>query len=367
MNMDDRAVVVGIRLYPGISDLGGPENDALAFRRWLVDPSGGAVPPENVELFVSSRYYPDAACPPRSTTDALPTRGDITKALDRLLDLSKERSDNGKGSRIGRRLYLYFAGHGFCPGHEKATLVGAHTALLAANASTSGRTSEHVASTSFALWFRMAGYFDEVLLFMDCCRQDSMRARLNPIYDAIIHPNATSVRHFNAFATQWNGLAREKPMADGVIHGVFTAALLAGLNGAASMANGEITAESLELYLRENMRSFLSEEERSDPKIPKEPDVDFSRGLAARFVIARVPPPVAPTPLFIVKIHVQPGDLGKTVGIRNGALDLVETARVASSPWCLELPRGLYACELADEEREVNFSVKGAGPFDVNL
>ncbi len=44
MAKDDWAIVVGIRFYPELDNLDGPENDAKAFRNWLVSPTGGAVP-----------------------------------------------------------------------------------------------------------------------------------------------------------------------------------------------------------------------------------------------------------------------------------------------------------------------------------
>ena len=43
MANDDWAVVVGVRLYPDLGDLDGPENDAQAFYDWLVAPEGGDV------------------------------------------------------------------------------------------------------------------------------------------------------------------------------------------------------------------------------------------------------------------------------------------------------------------------------------
>ena len=69
--------------------------------------------------------------------------------------------------RLGRRLYIYMAGHGIAPGENQ-------TALLMANANYDKRrygTGYHVIGEYVAGWVADAHYFDEILLFMDCCRE----------------------------------------------------------------------------------------------------------------------------------------------------------------------------------------------------
>ena len=56
MSKQDHAVVVGITNYPSLSQLKGPENDAKAFRDWLVDKDGGAIPKGNVSCILSSQF-----------------------------------------------------------------------------------------------------------------------------------------------------------------------------------------------------------------------------------------------------------------------------------------------------------------------
>ena len=41
MAADDWAVVVGVRSYPDLGHLDGPENDAQAFYQWVTAPGGG--------------------------------------------------------------------------------------------------------------------------------------------------------------------------------------------------------------------------------------------------------------------------------------------------------------------------------------
>jgi hypothetical protein len=59
---------------------------------------------------------------------------------------------HGDGAVVGRRLYLYFAGHGFAP-------TDTETALLMANA-TRTRGGHHIPGRSYAEWFYRAGYFN---------------------------------------------------------------------------------------------------------------------------------------------------------------------------------------------------------------
>ena len=55
MNERDHAIVVGISRYGSLRpELEGPERDARAFADWLRDAEGGAVPPANVKVILSS-------------------------------------------------------------------------------------------------------------------------------------------------------------------------------------------------------------------------------------------------------------------------------------------------------------------------
>ena len=58
MALADRALVVGINRYPGISSLSGAENDAQDFYKWVIDPAGGAVKKADALLILSSDFPP---------------------------------------------------------------------------------------------------------------------------------------------------------------------------------------------------------------------------------------------------------------------------------------------------------------------
>src|SRR5262245_55141594 len=127
-NDKDYAIIVGIEVYPAFDPNGplkGPENDARAFRDWVISPTGGNVPndKDHVVLIVSSDYKPA----PKTPDDARPMIMDVHSAFERLQNKAQQNADKGKGLQVGRRLYIYMAGHGFAPRDDQ-------TALLMANA-----------------------------------------------------------------------------------------------------------------------------------------------------------------------------------------------------------------------------------------
>jgi Caspase domain len=271
----DRAVVVGITRYPDLGDLQGPENDAQAFRDWLVDPTGGAVPADNVRLILSSAY-------PASTSvlDAEPSNAAVENAFDELYQLGDENQ-----GKAGRRLYIFMAGHGFAP-----TLTS--SALLMANA-THGRAGYNTAGRLYADWFRQARFFDEVVLFMDCCRENYPRAPLRPVPYETRTANHLA-RYYYGFATEWSDAARERPW-NGLVRGVFSRSVLSGLR-AASTPGGAITGASLEAFVFNSIGEGAPEgEDRQEPKFDydKMNDITFARGIAQYRLHATLGPPFA--------------------------------------------------------------------------
>lgn len=352
MARDDHAIVVGISRYPGLGDLAGPENDAGEFTRWLLSPTGGDVPCEHVRTIVSSDY----PAPPDPHT-AEPTVAAVQECLDALLVRSEVNQENGVGHRVGRRLYLYFAGHGFEPEPEQVV-------LLAANAAR--RRGYHVAGVAYADYFRRCGIFSEVLLFMDCCRQSMYQIPLSaPSLAPMMDTDAPEcAKWFMAFATKWSRTSREKPL-DGRSRGIFTAALLRGLSGDAADPDGRITDESLAGFLYLHMKDVLTPEELEDPDIPKLPDIHYDRDPHNRILISNVAPPE-----YGVELRASADVIGQQLTIRDGAFKVVFSDRVAGAPIVARLPRGLYLAQILPGGQEAPFSLPGAeagGPVHVDL
>lgn len=366
MSKEDRAIVVGISKYPTLGDLRGPENDARAFWDWLVDIRGGDVPDKQIRMILSSDGGPAALGTPH------PTVKEVEKEFEALQDIADANMKAQRGRRVGRRLYLYLAGHGFSPSTEQ-------TALLMADA-TPARASatHHILGQFFAGWFYRAGYFDEICLFMDCCREIFTATSLNmPWPDEVDETAVDRCRFFYAFGTKWSQDSRERPMPpDDEWHGVFTSALLAGLRGAAvepGDPRGRVTAESLEAYLLDYMQDFLSEEDRTNPDVAKAPDVDFKpRRPPGQMVIAEVPPDrgVGQRVLnfvrgtegnaskYTVTIAFDTALRGKTAQVIQGldGTTVVATSKSVGAEWSIKLERARYLAKvdgIADKVFEV--------------
>jgi hypothetical protein len=308
---------MGINQYPGLTSLAGPENDADAFYDWLVDPEGGNVPADNVALIKSSNY-PQVA----TASAAQPT----TQAFEVAVDLLHERGETA-GGEVGRRLYLYFAGHGFAHNNRSA-------ALLMANA-TPTASGHHVPGDLYAEWFAVAAFFQEVVLFMDCCRGVSPQTAPNPCHLPPLYSSHPAVTYY-VFATKYSAAARERQEEGEVPRGYFTSALVAGLREAID-ADGNITGTSIKDFFATWYIQHAPDLEL--PVVfpdPEDNEVAFRTGLE-------------PTYRFTVK--VDSGDL-REVHLQRGDADFTPippTSHVGSN-WSWDLSqRGLYRYGLGDD------------------
>ena len=137
---------------------------------------------------------------------------------------------------------------------------------------------------------------------------------------------------FCAFAAKNGKLALEKPFPDGRVHGVFTFALMQGLNGKGCDDSGAITTESLSEYLWRTVPSLLTAEDGKNPQIASRPDVSGSD----RFNLV----PAAAPLKFPVQISAKiPGQRGL---ITDGRMQTVAEITATPPQWNLALARGLY-------------------------
>lgn len=217
MHTEDWALCVGIGDYLAETRLGtlpGARADAERFLRWLVSDTGGCVPREQCTLIQSPIL--------QSETDPQPV-AKVVEAWFRLLFRRTRAAEvEGRGSRIGRRLYLYFSGHGISLGDTRESV------LLTADAEPPA-ACEHFAARLWAEWFRVRGAFDEVLLIMDCCRSGVRSVHVNGPPWQVRH--GEPARHFYAFAVADGAAAREIEV-EGKPVGLFTHALLEILDDA---------------------------------------------------------------------------------------------------------------------------------------
>lgn len=278
--MPDHAILIGIGNYPAFGEddsparLDGPVNDVMAIETWLRDPQGGAFTDKDVIHVILSDNAAETAI------KAKPTVGELEQVLVDIADLAEANRAAGKDMRVGDRLYLFMAGHGFSPERNSGC-------LFTANATR--RFNAHIHATGWLNWLQDGAYFHEFVLWMDCCMDrmasGPVRDPLMNVIDARIPPRAS----FIAFAAQRPLKAVEHAMDadEGKVHGVFTWALLQGLRGAAADENGRVTGRSLADWLRNAQSALMTEAQRNNNEVALDPEIIqedsgliFRRGIA---------------------------------------------------------------------------------------
>jgi hypothetical protein len=159
--MADYAIVVGVSDYPGLGDdaaLPGAAQDAVRFHAWLCDPVGGGLSRETAKppIIATSRVA--------NPLDAEPAYHQIQRAF-RELSLQWARNNAaGRGEPLGRRLWVYFAGHGANlarPGEPRVPV------WFAADAREGD--AAHVAGVLWAMWTAQSCLFEELVVIVDAC------------------------------------------------------------------------------------------------------------------------------------------------------------------------------------------------------
>jgi hypothetical protein len=333
MALPDFALSVGINLYPGLTPLSGAEVDARAFHTWAT--TDGGVNPANAKLVLSSDF-PAAA----QAFNAQPAAQEIWAFFEFLRAAANANNAANLGLTAGRRLYMFFSGHGFSPSIDAS-------GVLMANAEPD--TPHNLSAKAWADRFYENGLFEEVLLFQDACREPVIDVDLTPPYlKRSYMPGIQGRKRFYAFAARSPLLAVEKNIG-GQVRGVFSATLMEGLNGAArDPATGEITAEDLKRYLVANMVARLDPTELADDDISQKPEV-FEPDP---FVVVPAPPAAGASAgggaaaatgaaaLFPVAISLpRPGPGAQVL---DHTRQVVKSTGPGVSPWTTELPLGLF-------------------------
>ena len=345
MPLEDHALVVGISRYPGIDNLSGPETDANEFFAWVTSKDGGGVDPVNAKRILSSDFQPAA-----TVQNGLPAQQQIHDFFTAMDILADENNQKRLGQHAGRRLWMFFSGHGFAPSLDTS-------GVLMANA-----TSKRVYCIGAARWadrLYAGGWFDEVLLFQDACRARIAAADLDGLFLPLREPSQMRQRNrFYAFSAKDQKLSKEIPFPDGKVRGVFTATLLDGLRGAArDAATGAITARSLKTYLQDTMQSRLPEADRDNPEIATEPDIhEFDK---FDIVPARTPTVAVAADLTKFNVDITLPAANLAVVLQDGNLQNIREETPAGTVWSLPLPRGLY--RVLATGFDISFKVAGPG------
>jgi hypothetical protein len=316
---DDHAIVVGISKYPALTALHGPENDARRFYDWVVSPTGGNVAMRNAKRILSSQYVIDE----NDLETWKPALDALKAAFWRYAKsaLTKARENDGD-THVGRRLWIFLAGHGITP--TKSPDADFDTAALLAASADIGRYGEHLSAYSWLKWFREAAAFDELLLFMDCCRDVKPNVAPLPCTLEVLRGDSerrAKVKHLYAAATDLDSKSWEIKIGE-QYHGVFSLALLDALESDNLLdEEGRLTADALAKYLAAEVpRRRPLQTPRFIPDTP--PDITI----------------VQRHPTFNTEITFDPRLYGQEVTLFGNDIRMpIDNSIAGEDPWSLQL------------------------------
>lgn len=345
---DHYAIAIGLKTYPGLTnppaDLQGPENDVESICKWLLAPTGGDLPPDNVKKIVSS----DFPAPPSDE----PWAEHLNRhAFMWIEGLAERNVAAGMGRTVGERLYIYMSGHGFSTVQRMGCLLTADVAPNKVNA--------NISASAWLNWWQDAGYFQEFVLLLDACMNRMSIAVPNPPPLAAVSNPVPPGAAFAAFAAKRPLKAVEAPVAEdgGKFHGVFTWAFLDGVKGAAVNGAGSVTGQSMANWLRNALPHRLGEADRKNLEISLEPEIVAEH---PQIVLAKGIAPMT----FDIQLQFEPDAVGKSARLWSGAppqASAFETLVAMTA----KLPAGLHVIEVPDSGYRQGFEVTRAGAVKV--
>ena len=327
----DFAVVVGLNSYPAFEPLAGAEGDITDFAAWLREVG---VPAANLSVVLGSEY--DGV---QTAEGGRPNVSDIERHFRALLQRGRV------SGRLGRRLYIVLAGHGFAPDIDSA-------ALLTAEA-TVEELGYHIPGREVANAMARSGSFDEVVLIMDCCRDAVPGIAARPLFWSIGHAEVDHVRQAACFAGPF-GAGSSEGFIDEVqgFRGLFSRAVLKGLKGWAAATNGSVTVTSLRDFVEYYLPTIGGTSGFKGPRF----HFDSKRDIT---LVDHVSPI-----LISVSIEVQQWP---PVEVRNYRHERIE-GELNGDHWQAMLPPGLYEIRQTDGVRmAMTFEVLGPQALTTSL
>ncbi|MFL5656104.1 MAG: caspase family protein, partial [Ktedonobacteraceae bacterium] len=358
MRQNDYAVVVGIAHYPLFhSDLGGPINDAQHYAEWLVtaeDQGGAGVPGEHVTTILVPVPIPDPNHP-EAANGQVPLQV-VEKILAAFENLRETVQNLHREGGAEERLYIFLAGHGFSIDTEQLGIE--EPVLLMSNAEQG--FWPHFAGHYCAEWFVKSSLFQEVVLFMDCCRNEPLINFPLSLPPWGTSTSKTRARKFYGFATKWAQKSREQKI-DGMMQGVFTWSLLKALGGDITDNEGRVTEKELKGSIYNSVRKVLANGLAPANGEFQEPDFDGDDG----WVFAQIASKQTPT----ATVQIDLGQLSPetVVELIDASHNTIEKHMPQDRPWQTHLSPGFYLLQVSTSGQRKFFDVTGSDPLTISL
>jgi hypothetical protein len=225
------AVVIGIDHYE-TKPLAAAVSDAKDFAAWLINKKLVPDKPENIKVLLSE------------TNNQIANNLDIDKAVDEIIkDAKTHRAESN-------RLYFYFAGHGIGVTYDVTALCLRFWPNW---------FNHCISSLDYKTWFINKGVFDEIFIFLDCCREfDQLINAASPSPDWKLPIGNKSPKILICNSTMYGKLSYEVSLDKK--RGAFTSFLIQSLNGDADINNtGKITTGDLKNHINRNFETYSSQ------------------------------------------------------------------------------------------------------------
>ncbi len=340
----DYGLIVGIDDYPKYGtngrDLAGAVRDAKLFSEWLKDTiSGGGLSEDHCRM-ITSDGDPMAL-----------NKDSIDDAMDEIWAMAKA----GGG---GRRLYMFFSGHGQLV--DSADFLSYEQSLCLPRWSYT-RPNAAILTDSYRKAAQSCMPFEEIVVFLDCCRVSTIRVRADNTSLGCPQPRAghDTVKKQVFFAAEpmrraFEGDHRIAGVDDDeeeIVHGHFTSALISGLKQGSNRPGGGITAKDLWAHLSYWVPKIAedaghNQSPRTDPQTPYG---DLVFGCAGSQ--AQVPAPVTGTNFEIQFNNWRVGP----IQLLDANAEVVKEGNPGAGPWTVNLRHELYLLMDAGTQDKLSF------------
>lgn len=224
------AIIIGISQYKNVRPLQYADKDAEAFAHFLQSPSGGNLPPDNIELFTNEKA----------------TRENVGDAISGFV----------RKAQPGDRIYFFFAGHGDM---EDLTQIENGLLLLynSPNGNYFGMNDDVLEVLDLKRYLSpLSERGIEVYFIVDACHSGNLKGGVQGMQQTASALAASWGHEFKILSCQPNQLSLESKEWGGG-RGLFSLELEEGLFGMADRnGDGKVTLLELQQYLTEKVASI---------------------------------------------------------------------------------------------------------------